>query len=232
MSRIVGILGGMGPMSTADILRMVTEKTPVRHEREHLRVLIDSRPQVPDRPAALMGTGPSPVPMLQESAKMLEAWGAELIAVPCNTAHGFLPDIQAAVGVEVLDMIGIVGREIAKVFPAGSPIGLLSTTAAQKLRIFHDRIPDFQLVVPDPESQEALVSSAILQVKLEDQVVEPRRKLLEAIGSLSPTPRAVIAGCTEVELAFQGTDGPVPVFRPMELLAQEIVRKAWSAPQH
>ncbi|TFH66485.1 MAG: amino acid racemase [Gemmatimonadales bacterium] len=227
MAKIVGILGGMGPMSTADLMRMVTEKTPVMHEREHLRMLIDSRPQIPDRPAALLGTGPSPVPMLQESARLLEAWGADLIAIPCNTAHGFLSDVQAAVGIEVLDMIGIVGREISRMFPDGAPIGLLSTTAAQKLRIFHDRMPQFNLVVPEASVQEELVAGAILQVKLEDAVEEPRRKLLEAIESLEPAPLAVIAGCTEVELAFQGAGGPVPIFRPMDLLAEEIVTRAW-----
>ena len=150
MSRVVGILGGMGPMSTADLMRKVTEKTPVAHEREHLRMLVDSRPQIPDRPAGLMGTGPSPVPMLQESAKLLEAWGADLIAIPCNTAHGFLAEVQKAVTVQVLDMIGIVGREIGRRFPEGAPVGLLSTTAAQKLRIFHDRIPGFRIVTPQP----------------------------------------------------------------------------------
>ncbi|MCJ7629727.1 MAG: amino acid racemase [Longimicrobiales bacterium] len=227
MAKIVGILGGMGPMSTADLMRIVTEKTPVMHEREHLRMLIDSRPQIPDRPAALLGTGPSPVPMLQESARLLEAWGADLIAIPCNTAHGFLSDVQAAVGIEVLDMIGIVGREISRMFPDGAPIGLLSTTAAQKLRIFHDRMPQFNLVVPEASVQEELVAGAILQVKLEDAVEEPRRKLLEAIESLEPAPLAVIAGCTEVELAFQGAGGPVPIFRPMDLLAEEIVTRAW-----
>ncbi|MFH1763384.1 MAG: amino acid racemase [Gemmatimonadota bacterium] len=227
MAKIVGILGGMGPMSTADLMRKVTEKTPVRYEREHLRMLIDSRPQIPDRPAALLGTGPSPVPMLQESARMLEAWGADLIAIPCNTAHGFLSDVQAAVGIEVLDMIGIVGREISRTFPDGAPIGLLSTTAAQKLRIFHDRMPQFNLVVPEASVQERLVAGAILQVKLEDTVEGPRKKLLAAIESLKPTPEAVIAGCTEVELAFEGVEGPVPIFRPMDLLAEEIVTRAW-----
>ncbi len=227
MARVVGILGGMGPMSTVDLMRMITEKTPVRHEREHLRLLVDSRPQIPDRPAALFGTGPSPVPMLQESARMLENWGAELIAIPCNTAHGFLADVQAAVGVEVLDMIGIVGREIARAFPDGTPIGLLSTTAAQRLRIFHNRMPGLEIVVPAESVQENLVAAAILQVKLGHAVEEPRRKLLAVIDSMTPAPGAVIAGCTEVELAFQGAEGPVPVFRPMELLAEEIVSRAW-----
>ena len=227
MTKIVGILGGMGPMSTVDLMRMVTEKTPVRNEREHLRILVDSRPQIPDRPAALLGKGESPVPMMQESARMLEEWGAELIAIPCNTAHGFLEEVQEAVGIEVLDMIGIVGREIAKTFPDGAPIGLLSTTAAQQLRIFHDRLPQFSLVVPEAEVQEDLVAGAILQVKLEGTVEEPRGKLLEAIESLDPAPEAVIAGCTEVELAFLGAEGPVPIFRPMDLLAEEIVIRAW-----
>ena len=227
MAKVVGILGGMGPMSTADLMRMVTEKTPVKHEREHLRMLVDSRPQIPDRPAGLRGTGPSPVPMLQESARLLEAWGADLIAIPCNTAHGFHADVQAAVRIEVLDMIGIVGRRIAEGFPEGSPIGLLSTTAAQELRIFHDRIPGFQLVTPEPAIQEELVAGAILQVKLEDAFDEPREKLLRVVKSLDPSPVAVIAGCTEVELAFQDAEAPVPVFRPMDLLAEEIVTRAW-----
>ena len=90
MAKVVGILGGMGPMSTADLMRKVTEKTPVKHEREHLRMLVDS--PTPDSGSAggpPGGTGPSPVPMLQESARLLEAWGAELMAIPCNTAHGF-----------------------------------------------------------------------------------------------------------------------------------------------
>ena len=68
MAKTVGILGGMGPMSTADLLRKVTEKTPVQNEREHLRMLVDSRPQIPDRPAALFGTGPSPALFIQAGA--------------------------------------------------------------------------------------------------------------------------------------------------------------------
>jgi len=162
---------------------------------------------------------------------MLEQWGAEILAIPCNSAHGFLADVQAAVEIEVLDMIGIVGRELAAGFSEGSPVGLLSTTAAQRVRIFHDRIPGFRLVTPTGEVQERLVTAAILQVKLEDRFEEPRAKLLDAVATLDPPPVAVIAGCTEVELAFQGSEAPIPMFRPMELLAREIVKRAWREPQ-
>lgn len=227
MSKVLGILGGMGPMSTVDLMRKVTEKTPVKKEQEHLRILVDSRPQIPDRTAAILGKGPSPAPMLRESARLLEQWGAEILAIPCNSAHAFLPDVRDAVGVEVLDMIGLVGRELSRRFPAGTPVALLATTGARQARIYHDRIRDFPLLTPADAEQEELVMGAIYQVKLEDGVAEPRRKLLAALATLDPAPAAVIAGCTEVELALEGADAPIPVLRPMDLLAEEIVARAW-----
>jgi aspartate racemase len=227
MPKIVGILGGMGPMSTVDLMRKVTEKTPVQKEQEHLRLLVDSRPQVPDRTAAIFGEGPSPAPILRESARLLEGWGAEIIAIPCNSAHAFLDDVREAVGIEVLDMPGVVGREIAKQFPAGSPIGLLGTSGSYRAGLYHQRLPNHQVVTPADEVQEELVMGGIYQVKVEDKVEEPREKLLKAAATLDPAPVALIAGCTEVELAFEGAEGPVPIFMPMDLLAEEIVARAW-----
>lgn len=227
MKKTVGILGGMGPMSTVDLMRKVTEKTPVQRERDHLRILVDSRPEIPDRPAGIFRTGPSPAPMLQESARLLESWGAELIAIPCNTAHYFLPAVQEAVSIEVLDMIGLVGRELAKALQDGAPVGLLATKAAGEARIFHDRLPGFDILTPGEKTHDELVAGAILQVKLEDGVAEPRRKLLAAVDTFEPPPAAVVAGCTEVELALGGAETPFQVILPMDLLAQEIVDRAW-----
>lgn len=229
MAKVVGILGGMGPMSTVDLMRKVTEKTPVQREQEHLRILVDSRPQIPDRTAAILGRGPSPVPMLQESARLLERWGAQILAIPCNSAHAFLAAVREAVSIEVLDMIGLVGRELAARFPEGTPVGLLATTGSIQARLYHTRLPDFQILTPDPQVQEELVMGAIYQVKVEDRVDEPRHKLWQAAATLNPAPRALIAGCTEVELALAGAAAPVPVFLPMDLLAEEIVERAWRA---
>ncbi|MGW8265867.1 MAG: aspartate/glutamate racemase family protein [Longimicrobiales bacterium] len=227
MSKTVGILGGMGPMSTVDLMRMVTERTPVKREREHLRILVDSRPQIPDRPAALLGTGESPVPMMRESARLLEQWGADLIAIPCNTAHGFLAEVQEAVDVEILDMIGLVGRELSRSFPEGAVVGLLATAATAEARVFHDKLPRFDLLTPSPAVHETLVAPAILQVKLENVMEGPRASLLRAVSTLEPEPGAVIAGCTEVELALSEAEAPFPIILPMTLLAQEIVDRAW-----
>jgi len=227
MSKIVGILGGMGPMSTVDLMRKVTEKTPVKKEQEHLRILVDSRPQIPDRTTAILGQGPSPVPFLQESARLLEQWGAELIAIPCNSAHAFLPDVRKAVAIEVLDMPGLVARELAARFPKGTPVGLLATSGSGKARLYHTRLADFQVLSPAPDVQQELVMGAIYQYKVEGKLDEPRRKLFQAAATLDPAPAALIAGCTEVELALDGAESAIPVFCPMDLLAQEIVERAW-----
>jgi aspartate racemase len=215
-------------MSTVDLMRKVTEKTPVQKEQEHLRLLVDSRPQVPDRTAAIFGEGPSPAPVLRESARLLEGWGADLIAIPCNSAHAFLDAIRDAVAIEVLDMPGVVAREIASQFPEGGPIGLLGTSGSYRAGLYHQRLPNHQVVTPAADIQEELVMGGIYQVKVEDKVEEPREKLLEAAATLDPAPVALIAGCTEVELAFEGAQGPVPIFMPMDLLAEEIVRVAWT----
>ena len=54
--KIVGIIGGMGPECTAELLMRIPELTPVEREQDHLHVVIDSNPEIPDRIPA--GTGP------------------------------------------------------------------------------------------------------------------------------------------------------------------------------
>ncbi|MCA1705022.1 MAG: amino acid racemase, partial [Actinobacteria bacterium] len=102
MSKLtVGVLGGMGPLATAEFMRLLVASTPAKRDQEHLHVIVDSNPMIPNRTAALLHGGEDPTPMLVESARLLESAGAEILAMPCNTAHCFLADIQAAVSIPV-----------------------------------------------------------------------------------------------------------------------------------
>ena len=98
-------MGGMGPQATVDLMTKVIEATPSAEEADHIRMLVDCNPQVPDRTAAILAGATSPGPVLAGMARGLVSCGAELLAMPCNTAHAFLDDITAAVDVPVLDMI-------------------------------------------------------------------------------------------------------------------------------
>ena len=85
MSRIVGVIGGMGPEATVDFLRRIVAATPARDDADHIRVLVDNNPKIPSRLAALVdGTGEDPLPVLIAMAQGLERQGADFLTMPCN----------------------------------------------------------------------------------------------------------------------------------------------------
>jgi len=126
-AKVIGILGGMGPEATCDlfhkIIRVTPRFKPIRRDQDHLRVIVDSNPLIPDRTAAILEGGEDPVPQLQETARNLERAGAGLIAMPCNTAHYFWDQVQAAVGIPVLHMMEEVARALAGDGPVGGQPG-------------------------------------------------------------------------------------------------------------
>ena len=84
--KTIGILGGMGPEATLDCFAKIIKNTPAKKDQEHLRVIIDSNPKIPDRPAAIIGKGESPVPALIHGCRCLQLAGADFIIFPCVTA--------------------------------------------------------------------------------------------------------------------------------------------------
>ncbi|MEW6399393.1 MAG: amino acid racemase [Bacillota bacterium] len=241
MAEIIGILGGMGPEATCDlfhkIIRVTVRFKPVVRDQDHLRVIVDSNPLIPDRTAAILGNGEDPVPALQETARNLERAGAGLIAVPCNTAHYFWDQIQAAARIPVLHMMQEVARALAADEPGpGGPgglnpgvtrVGLLATTATVRTGLYHRALGarGMQLVVPDAARQES-VMEAISRVKRGDlegarQPLVAAARALEAAGA-----EAIIEGCTEIPLVLRDRDVGVPLLDATWVLAAAAVRTA------
>lgn len=112
--RTVGILGGMGPEATVELMRRVIAATPARDDADHVPLIVDQNPAVPSRIAHLIeGTGTDPGPVLAAMARRLEIAGAEALAMPCNTAHHYLPRIREAVTIPLLDMVDLSVAEAA-----------------------------------------------------------------------------------------------------------------------
>jgi len=138
---IVGVLGGMGPESTAELLVRITRCTPAAVEQDHLRVICDSNPRIPNRTDALLSDETGPViEALAQTALNLEQAGAGIIGIPCNTAHAFLADVRAAVGVPVLDMIGEAAIRAVEIFGEETTVGLLATDGTLRTRLYHDAL--------------------------------------------------------------------------------------------
>ncbi len=163
--RLVGILGGMGPEATVLLMERVLAAVPARDDADHVPLLVFQYPQVPSRIAALIeGTGESPAPVLADLARRLEAAGAEALAMPCNTAHAFAPDIRAATSVPLLDMIAATAAELRRKHGAGARIGMLASPAVRLAQVFDAAFAEAGLVPVWPED-EAAVLAAIRAVK-------------------------------------------------------------------
>jgi len=112
--KIIGILGGMGPEATLDCFARIIKNTPAKKDQEHLRVIIDSNPKVPDRTAAIIGEGESPIPTLVAGCLSLQRAGADFIIIPCVSAHFFLEEIQEQIELPILSIFDAIAETIRR----------------------------------------------------------------------------------------------------------------------
>ncbi|MCX5735821.1 MAG: amino acid racemase, partial [candidate division NC10 bacterium] len=221
--------GGMGPAATADFYQKLIQATPAKADQDHFKVLIFSNPHIPDRTAAIRGEGPSPLPALIESAELLVRGGAAFIAIPCVTVHFFHAELQAALPIPVLHIVGETAAAVRRDRSDLRRLGLLATTGTVQSRLFEKQFEPHGLSIlsPEPSLQEGAVMPAIYGVKHGEGLDEPRRLIREAAAHLvAQGAEAVIAGCTEVPLILQDGDLPAPVIDPTLLLAQASVQRA------
>lgn len=233
-STLVGVLGGMGPAATADFFAKLVRATPAGSDQEHLRTLIWSDSSVPDRTDALLSNGPSPLPRLLEGVRLLESAGATLIAMPCSTAHAFLPELRLASPVFILSMIDITVHRLRRSTPSVTVAGLLATTGTLVTGLYQDglKAQGIDTVVPAPLLQQRCVMRAVRLAKA--------GKLDAAAQALAPAVRSVavagaqivVAACTELPLLLGDQAESLPVFDPTTALAQDVVALAGRRPRH
>ena len=230
-NRVVGILGGVGPEATAELFWRIIRATPVQSEQGHLRIIIDNNPQIPDRTLAILGKGESPLEELVKTALNLEKAGAEIITIPCNTAHYYLDDLRKSVHVPVIDMILETVNYISEQFPEMKKLGLLATSGTVRTQLYQRRLESREVLLPDRESQEDLMAAIYddTGIKLGFTGGSARNSVLSIAQSLvTRGAEAIIAGCTELSLVLSAPDISVPLIDPLQILAVAVVREARS----
>lgn len=163
---VIGIIGGAGPDATIDFQIALSQQMKQQYraisDQAHFRVIVDNYTTMPDRTQALQGKGPSPLPYMCLTARNLEQLGATVIVYPCNTAHAYITDIQAAVSVPVLDIISLATTAVINHPATPKHIGILATDMTKKLQLH--QIPGCTLYYPD-KAQQALMMQAIFAAK-------------------------------------------------------------------
>jgi aspartate racemase len=169
--RVIGIIGGMGPEATVELMRQIIRRTPARDDADHVRMLVDNNPKVPSRIAYLLEGGDvDPAPTLVSMARGLERSGATMLAMPCNTAHAFAPAIRDAVGIPFVDMIDAALDDVRETSPAGNVrFGVLGSPALRRIGTFDKKCDgtDLQPLYSN-EGDEAAALAIIRSVKSGD----------------------------------------------------------------
>lgn len=229
--KTVGILGGMGPLATADFFTKLIQATPAATDQEHLRIVVENTPDMPDRVDSLMGRGPSPVLALRQCGLRLQEAEADMIVIPCNTAHAFLPELQPYWSIPVISIIDAAVSYVHREFPNVKKVGLLATSGTIVYRVYTENLEKIglQTILPSSSSQVNLVTRSIYPpdgVKA-GKLKMPHQWLSQAAMELiEQGAELIILGCTEIPLVLQNGDLPVPVIDPTSILAETTVKMA------
>lgn len=211
MEQLLGVLGGMGPLATADFFRKLVAATPADSDAAHIPLLILSDPRIPPRPPAILGDGPSPLPALRSARDKLLAGGACVIAMPCNTAHYWYRDLAHDCPVPFLSIIESSCGEVAGLANVGGKVGLIATRATLASKLYETRLDTlgYLTTMPDDATMERVVLPAIELVK--QGHVAPAGRLLEQVVSrlLEDGAQAVILACTEIPPALDAVESPL-----------------------
>lgn len=135
---VLGVLGGMGPVATADFLLRLARLTPATRDQDHLPTIVYSDPQTPDRSDAIVAGGPSPLPALARGVDFLNRSGCALVAIPCNSAHYWYEDLAARSGVPIVHIADATSAELAG--RTGQPVGVMGTDGTIRSRIYQQRL--------------------------------------------------------------------------------------------
>lgn len=219
----IGVIGGMGPAAAADFFSKLIAATDAKRDQDHLRILIDNNPRIPDRNAAIAGRGPSPGPALAEIARGLERAGAGVIVIACNTAHAFEEEIKAAIRVPFLSMIhATVDAALAS---GAARVGVLAADGCRRAKLYQRAFAarGVEALMLNDDAQAAFMQ-LIYRIKAGDIGAETRRAMeAHAIHLNARGAQAIVAACTEVPLALDSDALAVPLINSTDALVSRAI---------
>jgi aspartate racemase len=225
VSKVVGVIGGMGPAATWDFCAKLTAATPAGRDQDHLRVLVDCEPGFPDRNAALAGKGPSPGPALADAARGLERSGAQVLVIACNTAHAWAEDIRRAAAAPLIDMVTETAAEVRRRWSDAERAGLLAVDGCRAAGLYQAALAA-QGVAPVllGDAAQARFMRVIYGVKAGITGPDARTEMSALAAELVAAGADVlISACTEVPLVLAAEDVGAPLIDSTDVLVARTV---------
>ncbi len=227
-TRIVGVLGGMGPGATVEFMRRIQDATAAVTDQDHIRMIVDCNPQVPDRTDFILGNGPDPRPFLLNMVRGLERAGAELLVMPCNTAHYFLAELKSAANVPIVDWTLETASAVSLLGVRRA--GVLATSGTLVAGIYPRAFDQFgiQTIVPGEMAQGQLMKT-IYDIKKEGVSDSSIGRIDQVVQELAGQDADVcVVACTEVSWACKGrtTVARLRMVDSMDAVVSQVVLRA------
>ena len=227
--RVLGILGGLGPMATVYFYEMLTRHTKAARDQDHIDVIINSRATTPDRTAYILGQSTeNPFDIMAADAARLVTFGADVIAIPCNTAHYFYDRLNESIAVPILNM---VEETVLHAKSVCEKVGILATSGTIETQTYQRSCAAHGLAcaVPDAAGQ-----AHVMRLIYED-IKQGRRADMQVFAQVIDSLKAqgcqrVILGCTELSLIKKDEHLDAFYLDSMEVLAKNAIEAFGKTP--
>jgi aspartate racemase len=191
--KTVGVLGGMGPFATVEFFKKVLQYTPAKKDWDHLHLIIDNNVKIPSRTRSVLYDEENPSSYIIKSINNLAKIGAEIVVLPCNSAHYFYDQVVDDITIPWLSIIKTtadvaISNNLKKTLVLG---GYLTTE--KKL---YNKYLSSAVYLPDSDNR--FIESVIEEVKLSSTISkDTRNKFEELINNNANSFDCIVLACTE-----------------------------------
>jgi aspartate racemase len=236
----IGVVGGVGPAATVDFMQKIVRNTPAERDQDHIKVHVEQNPQIPDRTENLVGAGQDPTIALYATCKKLEDGGADIIAIPCNTAHAYVERIGSRLSIPIVNMLTVTVQSIRARYPDLKQVGLLATSGTLGSGVYRRALEEqgLQQLAPSPAMQEHVMEAIYGRAGVKAGYTEGRCQddLRAGLDDLvRQGAEVIILGCTELPLLLPMAElkhesgKTVTLVDPTDTLARRCVEFAGTA---
>lgn len=232
---ILGVVGGMGALASAEFLKTVYEQNVGRDEQDAPVVIVYSDPTFPDRTETfLRGQAHLVHAPLVTSLRRLSHMGASRFVLCCVTLHYLVPALPAEFKGDVISLLDTIFDSLRR-GPRQKYL-MICSTGARRLGLFdeHETSAEVRdrLVFPDEHEQQTL-HQMIYEMKKGGRLPEMKtfiESLLDKYGL-----DCFVAGCSEIHLLSKqypppGEAGRYHCIDPLLIIARELRGRAASGP--
>ena len=229
-NKVLGVLGGLGPMATVYFYEMLTEHTYAERDQDHIDIVISSRATTPDRTAFILGKSEeNPLSVMCEEAKRLIGYGADMISIPCNTAHYFYDELAKEIDVPIVNIIRETVRFIKNT--GAKKAGILATEGTVRSGAYEKVSSEMGLLYEAPEAEYQSLLSDIIY----GDIKHGKDADMEKFGRVCSHMREkgcerIVLGCTELSLIAKKNKLGGEFVDSMEVLALKTIKMCGKTP--